>query len=153
MRPLDLKKTRTREEKRAFRPNREDRTMTDFIKTTVAAAALAVAGALPGFAASGDLDAYAAKHFNAGVSIADRQTEPGTVGGPIAGTVVLMTRGTAGGATADERAALHFNAGVSISDRQTVVPPVGAADAGLDAYAAAHFNTGVAAQDRQTAPF
>jgi hypothetical protein len=122
--------------------------MTTFIKSALVAAALATTAGLPALADAGSLDAAAARHFNAGVAVADRQTEPGDVTGTTGSIVSLMTRGTAGGDTLDERAALHFNAGVATPDRQTVVAPATGSDA-LEAFAVEIFNRGVAPADRQ----
>jgi hypothetical protein len=122
--------------------------MTTFIKSALAAAALATTAGLPAFAADGSLDAAAARHFNVGVSVADRQTEPGDVTARSGSVVSQMTRGTSGGDTLDEQAALHFNAGIATPDRQTVVAPATGSDA-LEAFAVEIFNRGVAPADRQ----
>jgi hypothetical protein len=119
--------------------------MITLLKSAMAASVFAAAGALPALADAASLDAFAARHFNSSVSVADRQTEPGSF-------VAVSTRGTADGSSLSERAAMHFNTSVSVADRQTVIAPVDAPDTRLDAFAAEHFNRSVSPADRQTEP-
>jgi hypothetical protein len=115
--------------------------MTKFTMTTALAIALLAQG-LPALADGGAIDAFAARHFNQGVSVADRQTKPGAAG------AIKTSRSPETGASLATRAAIHFNRGVAAPD-QMATTPAGRPDPALDAYAAAHFNRGVAAADRQ----
>jgi hypothetical protein len=106
-----------------------------------AALAAATAIAAPGHADS--LDAFAAKHFNASVSAADRQTERGAAG------TVKMSRAAEAGPSLSERAAAHFNRSISAADQQTAIAPSMSPDPALDTFAAEHFNRSVSIADRQ----
>jgi hypothetical protein len=117
--------------------------MTTHKPFTMLAFLLAAASVQPALAGE-SLAAFAARHFNTGVSVADQMTVPGGTS-----ATTKATRSTAAGPSLTEAAAIHFNRGVAIQDRQPVEKAAGRANPALEAFAIEHFDRGVAVQDRQ----